>query len=142
MASRNKVFPLVVVLLAAIIAGGIGYAWLRYYKSEQLDQKLEKMAVQMNRDNPKVLDPDTRLDKVTTSDGKFIYNYTLLNVTNGELDFETLAPKLKAQFAKRLCATTGWKNGLLEEGARVEYFYSGSDGKPIGRVTVTKSDCS
>jgi hypothetical protein len=140
MTFRKKVATLITLISVAIIAAGIGYTWLRYYKSEQLHEKLTKMAVGLNKNNPKMLDADTRLDKVMTSNERFIYNYTLMNATSGKLNFDTLAPKLKLQFAKRLCATTGW-NALLEEGARVEYFYSGSDGKPIGKVIVTSSDC-
>src|SRR5262249_50860492 len=130
----------ITLVLVSLIAAGIGYTWLRYYKSDQLHQKLTKMAVELNKNNPKMLDADTRLDKVTASNERFIYSYTLMNTSSGKVNFDTLAPKLKSQFAKRLCETKGW-NTLLEDGARVEYFYSGSDGKPIGRVTITSSDC-
>jgi hypothetical protein len=136
----TKNVTLILVVLVALIAAGIGYAWLRYYKSEQLHQKLTKMAVELNKNNPKMLDADTRLDKVTSSDERFTYSYTLMNATSGKTNFGTLAPKLKSQFAQRLCANKGW-NALLEDGARVEYFYSGTDGKPIGRVVITSSDC-
>jgi len=131
---------LLTIVLVVLIAGGIGYTWLRYYKSEQLHQTLAKMAVELNKNNPKTLDADTRLDKVTSSNERFIYSYTLMNTVSGKVNFDTLAPKLKSEFAKRLCTTKGW-NTLLEDGARVEYFYSGSDGKPIGRVMITSSDC-
>jgi len=136
----TKVVALITVVVVALISAGIGYTWLRYYKSDQLHQKLTKMAVELNKNNPKMLDADTRLDKVTSSNERFIYSYTLMNATSGKVNFDTLAPKLKSEFAKRLCATKGW-NTLLEDGARVEYFYSGSDGKPIGRVMITSSDC-
>jgi hypothetical protein len=131
---------LVIVVLTALVAVGVGYTWLRYYKSDQLHQKLAKMALEVNKNNPKMLDADTRLDKVTSSNEKFVYSYTLMNATSGKVNFDTLAPKLKSQFAKQLCTTKGWST-LLEDGARVEYFYSGNDGKPIGRVTITSSDC-
>jgi hypothetical protein len=136
----TKVVALITVVVVALISAGIGYAWLRYYKSDQLHQKLTKMAVELNKNNPKMLDADTRLDKVTSSNERFIYSYTLMNATSGKVNFDTLAPKLKSEFAKRLCTTKGW-NTLLEDGARVEYFYSGNDGKPIGRVMITSSDC-
>jgi hypothetical protein len=139
--SGTKILMTLAVLAAVAVGSGIGFAWMGYYGllADPLNDKLAEMAQELNQTAPKMVDNNTRLDKVTVSKKNFTYHYTLIGVT--KTNFNSLRPKLKSGFAKRLCAIGGWKKGFLDKGVLVEYSYSGSDGKPFGKVVVSRQDC-
>lgn len=141
-ASGKRIVPLLTIILTIMISIGVGFALLAYDKpsDDAVHQKLLDLAEQINKNTPKMLDSNTKLDNVTVVKNAFIYNYTLVNSASTMISFNTLQSKLKSAFSKQLCAISGWRD-LLSKGARVEYSYKGNDHKPIGTITVSGADC-
>lgn len=112
-----------------------------YSRGRDLDDALRRLAAQMNRNTPQQIDKEFRLDKVTAETGpELVYHYTLVGHKAAELPPDVLNVQLAPAVRKQLCQDAQMDK-LLGSGARIGYFYRGSDGQEIGKLSFAQRDC-
>jgi hypothetical protein len=107
-----------------------------------LSNALQRLAAQMNRDMPRDVDEQVRLDRVSTGPGpELIYHYTLRSKRASEVPTGMFNARIAPVLRERLCHDPQMQP-LLKSGAAIGYEYRGSDGGDIGKLSFRQRDCS
>jgi hypothetical protein len=117
-----------IVFLVVMIVGGV---WLRPVLATR---NLNTLVANANADLPKMLDADTRLDRLSGSSEGVVYHLTVMR----EADFAHILPRLEAQTRTTYCERM---DGVVNDGFSAEWRYSTQDGQPLGSVKHQPSDC-
>lgn len=100
-----------------------------------------KAAAQINRTLPKMIDEDTRLDKVTVGPGaRTVYHYSSPKHTSRDFDGALLRATLRPDTMLKVCAAREMKKSL-QYGGVYAYSYSGNDGIKIVEFEIDRNDC-
>ena len=134
-------------------AGGLGdmfgafagrfdsYGTGREGQAKQLDDVLIKVSEYMNKRMPEIVDPETRLDRVSAEPGAhFSYHYTLLASNSVDVNKASFASTIRAQLKSKLCDRAQIRS-FFSHGVTVGYMYQGNDGLPIGGADFAPSSC-
>ena len=89
---------------------------------------------------PLMVDQETRLDSVKVHNDTFYYIYTLVNVSPGDFDSNSLTKILKPIVLKQSCNTQGLKS-LVNSGATIAYTYKNKYAEEITTININKKDC-
>ena len=131
---------LAILLLATstTYARQIGAKWSNESKI-QIQKRLEDLANQMNRNCPKKMDSETRLDKVTTGPGRrFNYYVTAMKDTSDTVDIAQIEDVTTPLILKEYCSRV---NLLYVNDTTLSYHYSGNDGSYIGTFEIAPDEC-
>ena len=107
----------------------------------QLAVKIDELAADINKRGgfPKMIDAETRLDRVSGGPGKKLtYNYTLVNLRANQVNLAALS-KFGAGLKAAACASPGSRK-ILEAGFLLGYAYSATDGY-LSSFSVSIFDC-
>jgi hypothetical protein len=110
-------------------------------QAKQLDDALAKVSEYMNKRMPEMIDPETRLDRVSSEPGPhFSYHYTLLATNSVDIDKASFIAERRARLKSTMCQSTQIRS-FLSHGITVEYKYRGKDGLPVGAAEFAPDAC-
>jgi hypothetical protein len=77
--SKKKIISQVIITILTFLVAFFG---TRYLMSNfnSADKELKKIAIEINKSAPTMVDKDTRLDNVSVFENTLQYNYTLINI--------------------------------------------------------------
>jgi hypothetical protein len=139
--------------ITRIVLWGAGIAligcliwWLapKYFQAEadpRSREFLSKLAADINRQAPVMIDAETELLPVVGADGILIYNYRLVRYAVAQLDSEKFHTGAKERLTRVACSTAETRDGLLKKGVTLRYAYFDRDRQHIATVDVRPSDC-
>ena len=103
--------------------------------------ELEKAAKVLNKNTPKMVDKDTRMDPATIGPGfRVNINYTLPKHSAGEIDADQIVQHKRPVIKNYVCSKKNMKL-LLQYGADFTYLYHDKDGMLITSITIDRNDC-
>jgi len=103
--------------------------------------ELEKAAKVLNKNTPKMVDEDTRMDAATIGPGfRVNINYMLPKHSAGEIDADQIVQHKRPGIKNYVCSKKNMKL-LLQYGADFVYLYHDKDGTLITSITIDRSDC-
>ena len=103
--------------------------------------ELEKAAKVLNKNTPKMVDKDTRMDPATIGPGfRVNINYTLPKHSAGEIDADQIVQHKRPVMKNYVCSKKNMKL-LLQYGADFVYLYHDKDGMLITSITIDRNDC-
>ena len=106
-----------------------------------LDQTLASVSAHLSRSTPMMVDPDTRLDRVTSEPGRNLsYHYTLTTVASKAFKRAEFQQLIREPLQTKLCVSPEMR-GFLVRGVTISYNYLGSDGRRLGAARFNASDC-
>jgi hypothetical protein len=109
------------------------------------EKQLQEAADSLNQNAPRMIDPQTRLDRVVLGAGLvFTYEYTLLNQRAAGLAPDNLE-RFQRQIRQRLIKLTCDEHkldALLRVATAVKYIYRDRDGATVATVVMKSADCS
>lgn len=106
-----------------------------------LKRKLAQIAGQANQAAPAEVDPNTRLDGAKAGPGlKLTTTYTLVNAAADGVTSTTFDAKLTPVIKKGGCENPELRP-LIDQGVVVVLEYRGTDGAPIGTVSIDRAAC-
>ena len=115
----------VIAIIAASIGGGIGKDLAKYYLDRNNDitseQFLSKLASEMNKKTPIVVDKETELISTVGLQGVFVYNYRLVNMEATRLDSGRLLSSIRDQIQAVACTTPQTRDTFLKKGVILRY---------------------
>jgi hypothetical protein len=109
-----KVFGIVIVLIVAAIAGGIGKevgrSSVRKFTTDRNDgvveEALRQASNQINRGSPMMVDRDTRMDSSVPGPGKKLtYLYTLVSLNSADVSEQQLQDAIGANVRNGVCTS-------------------------------------
>jgi hypothetical protein len=132
------------------IGGGLLAAYLVWwalsgYLSEPQDPRskayLTKVAAEINRSVPVMIDKETELLPAEGGDGMLIYNYRLVSYSVAQLVANIFAAGAKERISQGACSRPETRDDFLKKGVTLRYSYFDKDKQHIASVDVTPSDC-
>ncbi|MGH7823653.1 MAG: hypothetical protein ACREQ7_00520 [Candidatus Binatia bacterium] len=102
---------------------------------------LSKVAAEINRSVPVMIDPETELMPAVGTEGMLIYNYRLVSYSAAQLNHEKFRQGARQRVTQAACSTPETRDGLLKKGVTLRYSYFDKDRQPIASIDVTPSDC-
>lgn len=112
--------------------------------SSNRDPVIEKMleaSSMVNRDLPRMLDRDTRMDTTIIGPGrKFTYMMTLVNYSSSDIDHVQLKQMLGTSIRNGVC-TAEFMRVFIRNNVTIVYRYRANDGGMIGDIVVSPTDC-
>jgi hypothetical protein len=122
---------LIFIVLACCIAGPAS--------AGVSDSELQKIADEINKRAPMMVDDQTQLTGATGKSNTLTYNYKMLNYTAAQLDKSKFISILKPQLVKAACPKI---KIMLDAGIRTVYTYNDKNDALIAAITLDKNTCN
>jgi hypothetical protein len=102
---------------------------------------LGKLAQEINRSVPVMIDQETELMPVTAAAGTLIYNYRLVNYSATQVDSQKFREGAQKQLSQTACTRPETREDFLKKGVTLRYSYFDKDRQHIATIDVTPSAC-
>lgn len=135
----------IALIAAAFFLGSLLWTALAGYFRPPLDPRsqpaLEKLAAEINRSLPLMIDKETELLPSVGAEGMLIYNYRLVSYSVTQLDPARFAAGARQRVSQGACNRPETRDDLLKKGVTLRYSYFDKDRQHIATVDVTPADC-
>ena len=143
---QSSITKVIWVVAAGVIAGYLVW-WvvpelLKINEDPRSQRRLGRIAAELNRSVPVMIDQETELMPVQGIEGVLIYNYRLVNYSVGQVDRDRFAAGAKQNLRQRACNTAETRDDFLKKGVTLRYTYYDKDKQHIATVDVTPADCA
>ena len=130
---------------AGVVLGYLAWRVVPEYFRKEADPRsqeyLNKIAAEINRSVPVMIDQETELMPVAGAPGMLIYNYRLVGYSVTKLDHEKFAAGAKQRVTQGACGRPETRDEFLKKGVTLRYSYFDKDKQHIATVDVTPADC-
>jgi hypothetical protein len=128
-----------------VVAGYLVWWLLPKYFREEADprsvERLSKVAAELNRSVPVMVDVETELLPAQGAHGMLIYNYRLVKYSVSQLDHQKFAAGAKQKVTQGVCNQPEMRDDFLKKGVTLRYSYFDKDKQHIATFDVTPADC-
>lgn len=132
-------------IAAVAIIAFIVWSLAPHYFTAEADPRsqefLSKLAAEINRSVPLMIDAETELMPVEGIDGVLIYNYRLVGYSAAQVNRQKFHEGAKQKVTQAACSTPETRDGLLKSGVTLRYAYFDKDKQHIATIDVMPSDC-
>jgi hypothetical protein len=102
---------------------------------------LSRIAAEINRGIPLMIDKETELMPSSGHEGMLIYNYRLVNYTVKNLDHQRFAAGARDRLVQSACSRPETRDDFLRKGVTLRYSYFDKDKQHFATIDVTPKDC-
>lgn len=96
----------------------------------------------VNRDMPRTVDRDSRVDSVVVGPGRiFTYMMTLVNHRATDIEWIEFERTVGVSIRNGVCSAE-FMRVFIRNNVKIVYRYRANDGRIIGDITVLPSDCA
>ncbi len=142
-------FPITKTILgigAGILVGYLVWRVLPDYLGKKKEdprskEYLTRIAAEINRSVPMMIDKETELLPSVGEPGMLIYNYRLVSFSAAQIEPERFTAAAKQQVTQGACGRAETRDGFLKKGVMLRYSYYDKDKQHIATVDVTPADC-
>ena len=130
-----------------VVVAGAYFVYLRapdWFEEEpdpRSQEFLGKIAAEINRSVPVMIDQETELMPAVGAPGMLIYNYRLVNVSGAQVDHNKFAAGAKERLKEGACNRPETRDNFLKKGVTLRYSYFDKDKQHIATVDVAPADC-
>jgi hypothetical protein len=128
-------------LFAGYLVGWVLPDYLGTPQDPRSKERLSKVAAEINRSVPVMIDKETELLPVQGVDGMLIYNYRLVSYSAAQVDANKFAAGAKQRIAQAACSRPETRDDFLRKGVALRYSYFDKDKQHIATIDVKSSDC-
>jgi hypothetical protein len=142
--SHSLINVLLIAAASAFVAILAWWVFPSYFKAEEDPRSqahLSKIAADLNRSVPVMIDKETELLPSEGVEGMLIYNYRLVSYSAAQLDAKKFAAGAKPRLIQGACNTPETRDDFLKKGVTLRYAYFDKDKQPIATVDVAPADC-
>lgn len=105
------------------------------------EESLNRLAAEINRAVPVMIDKETELLGSAGAEGMLIYNYRLVSYSVSQLDAARFAAGAKERVSQGACSRPETRDDLLKQGVTLRYSYFDKDRQHIATIDVLPADC-
>lgn len=127
--------------LAALVMWWILPGYFATKEDPRSVEYLKKIAAEINRSVPVMIDKETELMPAEVAPGVLIYNYRLVSYSASQIDPSRIAAGAKQRVTQGACNQPETRDDFLKKGVTLRYAYYDKDKRPIATVDVTPADC-
>ena len=125
----------------AIVVFRIWPGVLTGFEDPRSVERLRRVAGELNRSLPAMLDRETELFSTEGAPAMLIYHYRLVGFSAADVNAEQFAGAAKQQVVQGTCAHPATREDFLSKGVTLRYSYYDKDKQHIATVDVTPADC-
>lgn len=132
------------IVTAALVGSLIWWAMPKYFPSAEnprSEESLSRLAAEINRSVPVMIDKETELLPAVGAAGMLIYNYRLVSYSVTQVDRDKFAAGAKQRVTQGACNRPETRDDFLKKGITLRYRYFDKDKQHIATVDVTPADC-
>jgi hypothetical protein len=118
-------------LLGGYLVWWVLPGYFRGAEEPRSKEYLSKVAAEINRSVPVMIDQETELLPVQGADGMLIYNYRLVSYSSAQLDANRFAAGAKQRVAQAACSRAETRDDFLKKGVTLRYSYFDKDKQHI-----------
>lgn len=136
-----------VLLWGMVVVVGTYFVYLRapdWFEAEadpRSQEFLGKIAAEINRSGPVMIDQETELMPAVGAPAMLVYSYRLVSYSASQLDPDKFAVGAKERLKEGACNRPETRDNFLKKGVTLRYSYFDKDKQHIATVDVTPSDC-
>ena len=143
--SKLPITKVILWVSAGLIAGYVAW-WIvpGFFQKEEdprSQEYLSRIAAEINRSVPVMIDQETELMPAAGAPGMLIYNYRLVSYSVTKLDHQKFAAGAKQRVAQNACGRPETRDEFLKKGVTLRYSYFDKDKQHIATIDVTPADC-
>ncbi len=143
---QSSITKIVAWVAAGVIAGYLVW-WafpdlLKMNEDPRSQTRLGRIAAELNRSVPVMIDQETELMPLQGTEGVLIYNYRLVNYSVAQINRDKFAAGAKQRLRHSACNTAETRDDFLKKGVTLRYTYYDKDKQHIATVDVTPADCA
>ena len=102
---------------------------------------LDRIAAEINRSVPVMIDEETELLPAAAGHAMLIYNYRLVKYSVAQLDHQRFAAGAKQKVTQGACSRPETRDEFLKVGVTLRYSYFDKEKQHIATIDVTPADC-
>ena len=133
------------IAVAVMVAYLLWWLVPGYFPREPDDPRsqeyLSRIAAEINRGVPVMIDKETELMPSSGHEGMLIYNYRLVSYAVKNLDHQRFAAGARDRLVQGACSRPETRDDFLKKGVTLRYSYFDKDKQHIATVDVTPKDC-
>jgi hypothetical protein len=133
------------IALGVIVAYLVWWIVPDYFQGETGDPRsqehLSRIAAEINRGVPVMIDTETELMPTSGHEGMLIYNYRLVSYSVKDLDYRRFAAGARERVVQGACSRPETREDFLKKGVTLRYSYFDRDKQHIATIDVTPKDC-
>jgi hypothetical protein len=144
MKTLSGIRALVWLGMGVIAAYVIWWAFPDYLAKQEdprSQEHLSRVAAELNRALPLMIDKETELLPAMGAPGMLIYSYRLVSFSTAQVEYKKFAAAAKQQVVQGACGRPETRDDFLKKGVTLRYSYYDKDKKHIATVDVTPADC-
>ena len=136
-----------VLLWGTVIIAGIFFVyqttpyWGEQPSDPRSQEALGKIAEEINRSGPVMIDQETELMPAVGAPGMLVYSYRLVSYSVTQLDHNKFAAGAKERLKEGACNRPETRDSFLKKGVTLRYSYFDKDKQHIATIDVTPADC-
>jgi hypothetical protein len=130
-----------VVVAVALLLYLCAPGWFVGAADPRSQEFLGKIAAEINRSVPVMIDQETELMPAVGAPAMLIYNYRLVSYSVTQVDHARFAAGAKERVKESACGRPETRDSLLKKGVTLRYSYFDKDKQHIATIDVTPSDC-
>ena len=116
--------------------------FLRRNEDPRSQTRLSRIAAELNRSVPVMIDQETELMPVQSAEGVLIYNYRLVNYSVAQIDRAKFAAGARQRVRQGACDRAETRDDFLSKGVTLRYTYYDRDKQHIATIDVRPADCA
>lgn len=135
---------IITAVVVAIFTGSlIWWAVLKNPRREnpRSDESLNRLAAEINRRVPVMIDKETELLPAVGAEGLLTYNYRLVSYSVAQFDSTRFAVGAKERVTQGVCNRPETRDDLLKNGVTLRYSYYDKDKQHIATIDISSADC-
>src|SRR5215467_7125284 len=140
-AIHKAIIWIVAVALLGYLALQVGPAYFGGQEDPRSVKHLDKVAAEINRSVPVMIDQETELLPAVGAPAMLIYNYRLVSYSAAQLDATKFAAGAKQRLMQNACSNPETRDDFLKKGVTLRYSYYDKNKQHIATVDVTPADC-
>lgn len=141
MSSKEK--RLSIIIVALVVASSVWWALPQSYQNDNPRslKTLSRVAAELNRSVPVLIDKETELLSTTGAEAMLIYNYRLVRYSLSQLDPNQFTTRIKPGLTRNACNRAETREEFLNKRITLRYVYFDKDKQHIATIDVTSADC-
>jgi hypothetical protein len=135
------------IITAVVVAAFFGAViWWTLMKTPQVEntrsqESLNRLAAEINRAVPVMIDKETELLTAAVAEGMLIYKYRLVSYSVSQLDAAKFAAGAKERVSQSACSRPETRDDLLKQGVTLRYSYFDKEKQHIATIDVLPAYC-
>jgi len=143
--NKSSVTKAILWVAAGVAAGYLVWRVMPGYFRQEEDRRsqefLSRIAAELNKSGPVMIDQETELLASEGAQGMLIYNYRLVSYSAAQLDRNRFAAGVKERVVQGACSRPETRDEYLKNGVTLRYSYFDKNKQHIATVDVTPADC-